>query len=57
MFMRPSRTPLPAPSEPDVTPVAIKTEDALAYYAPTPAKGPLREISALDQMFGYWSAE
>jgi hypothetical protein len=40
-----------------VTPVAIKTEDALAYYAPTPGKGPLREISALDQMFGYWSAE
>jgi hypothetical protein len=57
MFMRPSRTPRPAQSEPDVTPVAIKTEDALAYYAPTPGKSPLREISALDQMFGYWSAE
>ncbi|MFZ0099790.1 MAG: hypothetical protein WAK98_14985 [Gemmobacter sp.] len=57
MFMRPSRTPRPAPSGQDVIPVASKTEDTLAYYMPTPAKGPLREISALEQMYGYWSAE
>jgi hypothetical protein len=57
MFMRPSRTPRPATSGPDVTPVTIQTEDTLDYYMRTPAKGPLREISALEQMYGYWSAD
>jgi hypothetical protein len=57
MFIRPSRTPRPTPSGQDVTPIHVKKEDALAYFTPVPTEGPLREISALEQMFGYWSAE
>lgn len=44
----PRRTPLPPPNP-------AKTE--LEYFAPEPAsKAPLRELSVLDQMYGYYDA-
>ena len=52
MFMRfkkPARAATPAP-------VALPA-DALAYYAREAHTGPLRELSALDQMYGYWQAD
>ena len=52
MFMRfkkPARAAAPVP-------VALPA-DALAYYAREASSGPLRELSALDQMYGYWQAE
>ncbi|MFC6499177.1 hypothetical protein ACFP8Z_16670 [Gemmobacter lanyuensis] len=52
MFMRfkkPARAAAPVP-------VALPA-DALAYYAREASSGPLRELSALDQMYGYWQAD
>jgi hypothetical protein len=57
MFMRPSKSLRPAPSGQDVTPVAVQAEDALAYFTPAASKGSSRELTALEQMYGYWSAE
>lgn len=57
MFMRPSKLLRSARSGEGVTPVAAQPEDALAYFSPAPVKGPLRELSALDQMYGYWTEE
>ncbi len=57
MFMRPLRLLRPARSDEGVTPVTAQPEDALAYFTPAPVKGPLRELTALDQMYGYWTEE
>lgn len=57
MFMRPLKLLRPARSGEGATPVAVQPEDALAYFTPAPVKGPLRELTALDQMYGYWTAE
>lgn len=33
------------------------TDETMAYYMPLPFGGRLREISALEQMFGYYTAD
>ncbi len=50
MFLRvvTSRTPAPAPVQP---------LDSLAYYNRELTTGPLREISALEQIYGYWTRD
>ena len=35
----------------------VPADETMAYYMPLPFRGRLREISALEQMFGYYSAD
>lgn len=57
MFMRPLKLLRSARSDKGASPLAALPEDALAYFTPAPVKGPLRELTALDQIYGYWTAE
>lgn len=41
-----------------ISKIVTLAEDALAYFAQAPWKpGKLREISAIEQMYGYYTAE
>lgn len=51
MFMRFTKPQAPAPQ-----PVPAR-EDTLAYYTPDTAVKKLRELSAIDQMYAYYSEE
>ncbi|MEH7829087.1 hypothetical protein [Gemmobacter denitrificans] len=49
--MRLSKKPGPAAAKPETR------EDSLAYYTPEPDTRPLRELTALDQMYAYYTPD
>lgn len=61
MFMRFSRPKAPPAAAPQALPpellAELLAEDALAYYVPDTSVKTLRELSAIEQMYGYYTEE
>ena len=55
MFLRVLKTRPATPVAPD--PTRALADETLDYYSRTAPEGPLREITALEQHYGYWSRE
>lgn len=46
---------IPAKSRSKAPPAPV--DETMAYYMPLPFRGRLQDISALEQMYGYYSAD
>ncbi|MDZ7906842.1 MAG: hypothetical protein U5N10_00390 [Gemmobacter sp.] len=57
MFMRFSRPKAPPAAAPQALSPELLAEDALAYYVPDTSVKTLRELSAIEQMYGYYTEE
>lgn len=55
MFLRVLKTRPATPVAP--VPTHAPADETLDYYSRTAPEGPLREITALEQHYGYWSRE